>query len=98
MIQVVRSLKEWRQMRKGMDDAGQIGFVPTMGALHAGHASLIARSKSENAITVVSIFVNPTQFNKRDDFEKYPLRPEEDLACAESQGVDFVVFPEYREL
>lgn len=74
------------------------GFVPTMGALHEGHASLIRKSKSENIFTVVSIFVNPTQFNNPGDLEKYPRTEKEDLKLIEDLGVDFVFMPEISEI
>ena len=75
-----------------------IGFVPTMGALHRGHISLIELSKKENSITVCSIFVNPTQFNKPDDFEKYPITIESDIDMLEKQACDILFLPDVEEI
>jgi|LGVF01.2.fsa_nt_gb pantoate--beta-alanine ligase len=75
-----------------------IGFVPTMGALHKGHLSLIEKSKNENEITVVSIFVNPTQFDNPDDLEKYPNTIEKDTELIEKHGVDLVFLPTANEI
>ncbi len=71
-----------------------VGFVPTMGALHAGHISLITISKSAADLTVCSIFVNPTQFNDPRDFQKYPITIEKDIALLEGAGADILFFPE----
>jgi pantoate--beta-alanine ligase len=76
----------------------QIGFVPTMGALHEGHISLVDFSNRENDITVVSIFVNPTQFDKPEDLKKYPKTLEKDLELLEKSGCDIVFTPTVEEI
>lgn len=75
-----------------------VGFVPTMGALHNGHISLIEQSKKENKITVCSIFVNPTQFNNPDDFKKYPITIENDIDMLEKWGCDLLFLPGVDEI
>jgi pantoate--beta-alanine ligase len=75
-----------------------IGFVPTMGALHAGHTSLVAVSKSETKLTVCSIFINPTQFNDKKDLERYPRTPEKDLEMLKNAGCDVVFMPSAEEM
>jgi pantoate--beta-alanine ligase len=92
MMQVWNSLAEWVQ-RRGPLAGGSIGFVPTMGALHRGHASLVERCRAENEIVVVSIFVNPSQFNDPRDLERYPRTLSDDLALLEGLGVDEVFMP-----
>jgi pantoate--beta-alanine ligase len=71
-----------------------IGFVPTMGALHEGHLSLIRRAKDENDITVVSIFVNPAQFGPSEDFEEYPRPKEEDIGTVRNEDIDLLFLPD----
>ena len=75
-----------------------IGLVPTMGALHEGHASLVRRSVSENEVTVVSVFVNPTQFNDKNDLKNYPRDLEADCRLLEACGADYVLAPEVEEM
>ena len=74
------------------------GFVPTMGALHDGHISLIDRSKAANEITIVSIFVNPTQFNDPKDFQKYPITLEKDIDALERAGTEILFLPSVEEI
>ncbi len=84
---------------RGQRSKGQtIGFVPTMGALHAGHLSLIGQSRSTTQSTVCSIFVNPTQFNDPKDFRKYPVTIEQDVYLLERAGVHTVYLPEVHEI
>lgn len=94
---VVRNIKEWQELRRGLS-AKTIGFVPTMGALHAGHFSLLERSRRENEVSVLSIYVNPTQFDNKDDLQKYPLTFERDLEAAAKAGVDYVLAPTFEQI
>lgn len=87
IVDIQNELFEVRKERKS------IGLVPTMGALHEGHASLIKRSVSENEITVVSVFVNPTQFNDKNDLKNYPRDLDSDCRLIESCGADYVFAP-----
>lgn len=85
-------------LAKYLPEGSTIGFIPTMGALHKGHLELIARSKNENDITVVSIFINPIQFNNPEDLEKYPRTTDRDLELLESYDVDYAFLPEEKDL
>jgi pantoate--beta-alanine ligase len=84
-------MQKWSQSRAA--ETASVGFVPTMGALHDGHMQLVALSQSSNEFTVLSIFVNPTQFNNPSDFDKYPRTLDSDLSLAETAGVDVVYAP-----
>ncbi len=91
----LRSLTEWYPHWLSHIQKNQsIGFVPTMGALHEGHLDLVARCLSEKDITLVSIFVNPTQFTNQEDFQNYPITLEADMEKLKSVGVNYVFIPE----
>lgn len=91
------SVAGWQERRRALTGRA-IGFVPTMGALHAGHAALVERCRAENDVAVVSIFVNPTQFNDPKDLERYPRTLESDLCLLERLGVDDVIAPPASDL
>lgn len=75
-----------------------LGFVPTMGALHEGHLSLVRKSREDNDVTICCIFINPTQFNKADDLKKYPHRPAKDIELLEKAGNDLLFMPSTQEV
>ncbi len=89
-------LRKWVDAQRKKDDL--IGFVPTMGALHEGHISLVDASKKKNDITISSIFVNPTQFNDPKDFKKYPVTLEKDIYLLENTGCDVLFLPTVKEM
>ncbi len=97
-MRISRDLKTWRTVRTGGDYAGRtVGFVPTMGALHAGHRALLARARADNDRVVMSIFVNPAQFDDPEDLKKYPRTLEADLKLAAGL-VDDVLVPAPEEI
>ena len=96
-MKIFTSVKELRAELETAEQSG-IGFVPTMGALHAGHRSLVERARRENATVVVSVFVNPTQFNDKNDLRHYPRTPEADARLLERAGADFVLMPSVEEI
>jgi len=99
MTEMINSVTEARRTFREIRSRGHtLGFIPTMGALHAGHMSLVERAGSENDRVVVSIFVNPTQYDNPTDLESYPRTFEEDLANCEAAGVDIVLCPDDHEI
>lgn len=98
-MQIITTKAELERSIQACKMKGQtIGLVPTMGALHEGHASLVRRCVSENDVTVVSVFVNPTQFNNKEDLQKYPRSLERDAALLETIGASFVFAPAPEEM
>ena len=98
-MKVVHTIKDLQAELSALKVQGKkVGLVPTMGALHAGHASLVKRSVSENGVTVVSVFVNPTQFNDKNDLEKYPRTLEADCSLLEECGAALVFAPSVSEM
>ncbi|MGZ5245674.1 MAG: pantoate--beta-alanine ligase [Flavitalea sp.] len=97
MLLIIKTVAE---LSKYLDKKlpAKIGFVPTMGALHEGHLTLVRQSKEENDQTVASIFINPTQFNDPKDFAKYPKTIEQDIEKLESAGCDILYLPEVEDL
>jgi len=99
MIRVFTKIVDLQnQLFEARKEGKEIGLVPTMGALHEGHASLVRRSVRENDVTVVSVFVNPTQFNDKDDLKRYPRTLESDCELLEACGADYVLAPEVEEM
>lgn len=96
LVHTIKDLQDELSLLKGCNK--KVGLVPTMGALHAGHASLVKRCVAENDITVVSVFVNPTQFNDKDDLVKYPRTLEADCKLLESVGAAYVFAPSVEEI
>ncbi len=96
VIRNIGDLKKWRQSCRA--NGQTVGFVPTMGALHEGHGALIARSAADHPQTVVSIFVNPTQFGPGEDLARYPRTLEADLGLSNSHGATMVFVPEVKDI
>ena len=96
-MKIVNSVQDLRRELSQVD-AAQVGFVPTMGALHSGHISLVERARRECGVVVVSVFVNPTQFNDPNDLKNYPRTPEADAEMLRAAGVDVVFMPSVEEM
>ena len=92
-MQIFRDMNEWRLVRHALSANLSFGFVPTMGNLHRGHASLFTASRQQNDCTIASIFINPTQFNRTDDFTHYPRTLDDDLDILTQTGVDYCLLP-----
>ncbi|MDE7475760.1 MAG: pantoate--beta-alanine ligase [Duncaniella sp.] len=97
-MEIIRTVAELKAKLDGAREKGSIGLVPTMGALHAGHLSLIQHARKENDTVVVSVFVNPTQFNNPNDLATYPRTEEADTAMLREAGVDYAFIPSVEEI
>src|SRR5277367_2526934 len=93
-MQTIRTVKEMQEASSAMKRAGRrVALVPTMGALHEGHAALMRKAREQGAAVVVSVYVNPTQFGPHEDFKQYPRDLEADSRLCEREGVDAVFAP-----
>ena len=97
-MKILRTRAELRRWRQSLEPKSRVGFVPTMGALHEGHLSLLRMSRRDCDVTIASIFVNPLQFGPNEDLSKYPRPFEKDCALLEAQGVDALFSPSPEEL
>ncbi len=98
-MRIIRSITAMQQTARALKDRNKtIGFVPTMGALHEGHLSLIRIARKENNFVVVSIFVNPIQFGAREDFSRYPRPIKQDISLCQKENVDFLFYPARKEM
>jgi pantoate--beta-alanine ligase len=95
---LVRTVSELRSVLQSSGEAVSVGFVPTMGALHKGHLSLVQKAVDENPVVVVSIFINPTQFNDSNDLERYPRTLNADMNLLETTGCQIVFAPDVTEI
>ena len=93
-MKIIRSVEEFKKIRNELG-ALSVGFVPTMGGLHKGHLSLIKKAIAENDVSVVSVYLNPTQFNDKKDLETYPANFGDDCKLLEGAGVDYLFAPTY---
>ncbi|HCA7399926.1 pantoate--beta-alanine ligase [Staphylococcus pseudintermedius] len=99
MTQRITSIQEMQQLARQFHREGKsIGFVPTMGALHDGHLTMMRQSTEDNDITVISVFVNPLQFGPNEDFDAYPRQIDEDEAMVSQIDVDYVFYPSVEEM
>jgi pantoate--beta-alanine ligase len=98
-MEIIRKPWKWQQiMREYRRNGDSIGLVPTMGALHAGHRSLLQRAREENQIAAASIFVNPSQFDNREDLTRYPVTLDDDISMLEKAGIDLLFAPQVESM
>jgi len=99
-LKIISNVNELRNEIKALktSKSGTVGLVPTMGALHQGHISLVKKARRQNEIVIVSVFVNPTQFGPNEDYDKYPRTLEEDAKLCEEENVDFLFAPSPRDI
>jgi len=95
-MKIIKTVRELKELRKEM--RGSVGFVPTMGTLHAGHLKLVEKSISDNEQTIVTIFVNPAQFNEKEDFDNYPNHFDSDVEKLKNIGADILFYPSAKEI
>src|SRR5215204_882557 len=97
-MRLARTIDALRELRQGLHGGFEVGLVPTMGALHAGHIALLEAARNECETVVASIFVNPAQFGPGEDYETYPREEGNDIRTAEEEGVDFLFIPTSEEM
>ncbi len=98
-MRIIQSIKKMQTISANLRrDGKSVGFVPTMGALHDGHLSLIKQARKDNDVVVVSIFVNPTQFAPGEDFERYPRDLSKDISLCKGEGVDIIFYPRINQI
>ena len=97
-MKIIRTVKEFKEERAKIGADKSVGFVPTMGGLHEGHMSLVKKCRENNDVTVVSVYLNPTQFNDKNDLNTYPANFDDDKALLEKNGCDILFAPTYSEM
>src|SRR5437868_11132329 len=98
MTILLDTIQSWQDYRRSIPPTLSIGFVPTMGNLHLGHAHLLRKAKAENDVCILSLFVNPTQFNDPEDYARYPKSIDADIHLANDLGVDAVFMPSNEDI